>query len=284
MKSIVITGVASGIGYGALQEFIKQGYRVFGSVRNRENAESLVRKFGSNFIPLIFDITDYNAIRKAATEVKAILKNESLDGLINNAGAAEGGPLMHMPIDIFQKHLDILVTGHLVTIQAFLPLLGAQDQYPHKPGKIINISSIAGKSGSPFLGAYVAAKHALEGLSKTLRIELQPYGIDVVVISPGLVQTRIWDKVTDDVFEKYRGTIYYEPFKNFVNYFKKVMPKEGIDLDDFSEQLRKIFEMDKPKTSYVLVRNRFKNWTLPEALPERTVNKMMAKMFGMKVK
>lgn len=284
MKNIVITGVASGIGYGALREFIKQGYRVFGSVRTREDADRLAGEFGSNFVPLICDITKHNTVYDAAAMVRNILKNEGLDGLINNAGAAEGGPLMHMPIDVFQKHLDVLVTGHLVTTQVFLPLLGAQDQYPNKPGRIINISSIAGKSGSPFLGAYVAAKHALEGLSKTLQIELQPYGIDVVVISPGLVQTKIWDKIQDETFEKYKGTIYYEPFRNFVNFFKKAMPREGIELHDFSVRVRKIFETEKPNLNYLLVRNKFKNWTIPETLPRRTVNKMTAKMFGLKAK
>ena len=284
MKNIVITGVTSGIGYGALQEFIKQGYRVFGSVRNKEDADRLAKEFGSTFIPLLCDITDHKTVYEAAATVKNILKNEGLDGLINNAGAAEGGPLMHMPIDVFQKHLDVLVTGHLATCQAFLPLLGAQDQYPFKPGRIINISSIAGKSGSPFIGAYVAAKHALEGLSKTLQIELQPYGIDVVIISPGLVQTKIWDKIQDETFEKYKGTIYYQPFKNFVNFFKKAMPYEGIELQDFSVRIRKIFETDKPKLHYLMVRNKFKNWTVPETLPRRTVNKMTAKMFGLKVK
>lgn len=281
MKNIVITGVSTGIGYGALQEFTSQGYRVFGSVRKQEDADKLRATFGEKFVPLIFDITDHAAVKSAAAFVKEKIKDEGLAGLINSAGATEAGPLMHMPIEVFTRNLEILVTGPLAVTQAFLPLLGAQQGYRNKPGKIINISSIAGKSGSPFLGAYVAAKHALEGLSKTLRIELQAYGIDVVIVSPGLIKTKIWDKVSDEVFEKYRDTIYYKPFKDFVSFFRKAIPQDAFELEDFSRQLRKIFETPSPATSYVLVKNKFKNWTFPQLLPERTVDKMMAKMFGM---
>lgn len=282
MKSIVITGVSTGIGYGAATEFLKHGYQVFGSVRKKEDADKLQLQFGKNFIPLVFDITDHTAIYKAAEQVKANVSGEGLTALISNAGAAEGGPLMHVPIDIFKKHLDILVTGQLVTIQAFLPLLGAQEKYPHKPGRIVVISSISGKMASPFLGAYVASKHALEGIAKTLQIELQIYGIDVIIVGPGLVKTKIWDKMTDDLFEKYRQTHYYDSYKYFVNFFKKAIPKEAIELYDFSRKLRKITESPKPKTRYSIVKNKFKNWTLPRLLTPRLQGKIIAKMFQFK--
>jgi NAD(P)-dependent dehydrogenase (short-subunit alcohol dehydrogenase family) len=282
MKSIVITGVSTGIGYGATVEFLNSGYQVFGSVRTKEDADKLSQQFGQNFVPMIFDVTDYAAIYKAAEEVKTKIKGTGLTALISNAGAAEGGPLMHLPIDIFQRHLDILVTGQLVTIQAFLPLLGAQENYPHKPGRIMTISSISGAMASPFLGAYVAAKHALEGISKTLQIELQIYGIDVIIVGPGLVKTKIWDKMTDDLFEKYRHTHYYDSYKYFVSFFKKAIPNEALELDDFSKTIRQIIESQKPKTRYSLVKNKFKNWTLPRLLSQRTQAKVMAKMFQFK--
>lgn len=282
MKSIVITGVSTGIGYGATVELLNHGYQVFGSVRTKEDADILRQQFGQNFVPLIFDVTDHAAIYKAAEEVKTKLNGTGLTALISNAGAAEGGPLMHQPIDIFQRHLDILVTGQLVTMQAFLPLLGAQEKYPHKPGRIITISSISGKMASPFLGAYVASKHALEGIAKTLQIELQIYGIDVIIVGPGLIKTKIWDKMTDDLFEKYKHTHYYESYKYFVSFFKKAIPAEALELDDFSKRLRKIIEAEKPKTRYSIVKNKFKNWTLPNLLSPRMQGKLIAKMFHFK--
>jgi NAD(P)-dependent dehydrogenase (short-subunit alcohol dehydrogenase family) len=220
-KNIVITGVSTGIGYGAAREFVKKGYLVFGSLRKKEDADRLKKEFGENFIPLIFDITDHSAIANAARLVKEKLGNSGLSGLINNAGAVDGAPLMHITIESFKRHLDVLVTGQLMVIQQFLPLLGAQKNYLHRPGRIINISSVNGRVAAPFLGGYVAAKHALEGLSDVLRIELQLYGIDVIVVGPGTIKTAIWGKVPEDIAEQFRGTDYYLPGKKFNDYLKK---------------------------------------------------------------
>ncbi len=280
MKNILITGVSTGIGYGAAKEFINNGYRVLGSVRKQKDAERLQEEFGERFFPLIFDVTDHKAIQESVKIVEDKIGNEGLAGLINNAGETAGGPLMHVPLDLFRYNLDVLVTGQLAVTQAFLPLLGAKKNAPFPPGKILNISSISGEMASPFMGAYVAAKHALEGLSKTLRIELQLYGIDVIVIAPGMIKTPIWDKASGRDIEKIKDTDYYHPVKRFLNHFAKLLPTEGYELDAFCVRLREIFETKKPKTRYAVVRNRFKNYTIPKMLPDRMIVKFFAKMMG----
>jgi NAD(P)-dependent dehydrogenase (short-subunit alcohol dehydrogenase family) len=282
MQSIVITGVSTGIGYGAAKVFIKKGYQVFGSVRKNEDANRLKQEFGDHFVPLIFDITDHGAIAETARLVKEKLAGSGLAGLINNAGTTHGSPLMHMPINEFRNNLEVLVVGQLAVIQAFLPLLGAQKNYPHKPGRIINITSGNGKIAAPFLGGYVSSKHAMEGLSNTLRIELLLYGIDVIIVGPGMVKTAIWDKQTDDVLEKYRNTDYYAAGKTFTEFLKKTIPGEGLDLDVFGNKLLKIFEKKHPKTRYAIAKNKFKNWTLPRILPNRISDKFFAKLVGIK--
>ena len=281
MKNIVITGVSTGIGYGTTSEFIKSGYRVFGSVRRQEDADRLKAEFGPAFYPLLFDLTDHKAIPEAAAVVKREIGEEGLSGLINNAGAAEGGPLMHVPVEIFKKHLDLLVTGQLVVTQAFLPLLGADRSVTFNPGRIIFISSVSGQVGFPFNGSYVAAKHAVEGLSKALRVELMIYGIDVIVVGPGNVKTPIWDKQTGDAVEKYRETDYYEALKGMNSWLKEYVPADSVDLDLFCRRLRRIFETRRPKQRYTIVKSRIKNQAI-RMMPARLRDRIFARYAGLR--
>jgi NAD(P)-dependent dehydrogenase (short-subunit alcohol dehydrogenase family) len=281
MKSIVITGVSTGIGYGAAKGFIRKGYQVFGSVRKKEDADRLKKEFGDNFIPLIFDITDHTAIAQAAKFVKENLGNSGLAGLINNAGAAEGAPIMHMTIDSFRNHLEVLLIGHLVVIQEFLPLLGAQKDYPYMPGKIINITSTNGKVAVPFLAGYVAAKHTFDGFSNTLRMELLIYGIDVIIVAPGRVKTAIWDKTPKENAEKFRNTDYYRPAKKLNDFLKESLPIEALEIDEVCKKVIKIFELKRPRTRYAIVRNKFKSCILPRILPVRMSDKVIARFLGL---
>jgi NAD(P)-dependent dehydrogenase (short-subunit alcohol dehydrogenase family) len=195
MKAVVITGVSNGIGWGTTRVLLREGYQVFGSVRHAADAERLAAAFGSNFVPLIFDVTDQEAIRHAAGQVRAALGGRTLHGLVNNAGIAEGGPLVHQPLAAFRAQIEVNLIGPLIVTQAFAPLLGVDRSLQGGAGRIVNISSVGGQFAGPFLGAYHASKFGLEGLSDTLRRELVPFGIDVVVIGPGSVATAIWDKM-----------------------------------------------------------------------------------------
>lgn len=281
MKSVVITGVSSGIGYGASVEFINKGYRVFGSVRKKSDALRLKEELGDLFDPLCFDITDYAAIESEAVRVAEILGNQNLSGIINNAGEVQGGPLMHLPLDIVRKSFDVLVFGQIAVTKAFLPLLGANSTNIHKPGRIFMISSTSGKNAFPFAGPYAGSKHALEGISKSLRVELQMYGIDVVVIGPGNINTHIWRKQQKESIHPYRGTDYYTALNNMQNYLKERIPKESIDIMKFSKKLLKIFELKNPKTRYTIVKYSFKHWVINHLISEKTRNKLIAQKLGL---
>src|SRR5258707_15746442 len=98
MKSVVVTGVSTGIGWGAAKVLVKQGFQAFGSVRKQADADRLKAEFGANFTPLIFDITDESAVAAGAATVRAALGGQTLFGLVNNAGVAVAGPLLHLPI------------------------------------------------------------------------------------------------------------------------------------------------------------------------------------------
>src|SRR5512147_780641 len=101
MRSVVVTGVSTGIGWGILKVLIQKGFRVFGSVRKSQDAERLSKEFGKNFVPLIFDVTDEAAVQIAAQQVREQLNGETLSGLVNNAGIAVPAPLIHQPIAEF---------------------------------------------------------------------------------------------------------------------------------------------------------------------------------------
>ena len=273
-KNILITGVSTGLGYGATKELIARGYIVFGSVRKKEDADRLQTELGEKFIPLIFDVTDYAAIDQAVEEVRQKLNGQGLGGLINNSGISVSGPIQYIPIDELRKNFEVNVFGLVKVTQAFLPLLGAQKNHPSTPGRILNISSVTGKLAPPYLSPYVASKHAVEGISHVLRRELMQFGIEVIIIGPGAVQTAIWDKGS---LEKYKNTPY---IASLAKYFIKFVNdgKRGMPLDVFSKKLADIFETPKPKTRYAIVQGAFFNWILPRLLPDRSVDNFFKKL------
>ena len=161
--AVVITGASTGIGHATAKLAIARGWRVFGSVRSDADEETLKDEFGPLFTPLLFDVPDQPAIEAAAKAVGAALGPRTLKGLVNNAGVGLAGPILHQPLHEFRTVLDTNILGTLLASRAFAPLLGADQSLEGDKGRIINISSIAGKIGQPFAGAYVASKFALEG-------------------------------------------------------------------------------------------------------------------------
>jgi NAD(P)-dependent dehydrogenase (short-subunit alcohol dehydrogenase family) len=279
MKSIVITGVSSGIGYGAAGEFARHGYRVFGSVRREEDAARLEAELGSNFVPLLIDVTDREAVLEAAGRVEEIVGDDGLAGLVNNAGIAVAGPLMHQPIEEMRAHFEVNVLGLVSVTQAFLPLLGARKPRTHPPGRIVNVSSIGGRVALPFIGAYAGTKHAVEGISDSLRRELLPYGIEVIVVEPGAVRTPMWEKGAAQA-DRYSRTDYAEPAAKFAKYADG-LAENGYPPEKFGSFIREAFEAEKPKTRYSIVPRRFTSWTVPAALPDRWLDRLVGRNFGL---
>jgi len=280
MKSIVITGVSTGIGYSATELLIKNGYRVFGSVRKEEDKNKLQKEFGENFHPLIFDVRDEDAIRKSALEVEAIVGNDGIDCLINNSGIALGGPSLHLPIEVFKEQFDVNLFGVVSVTNIFSKLLGAYKDSKHS-GKIIMISSVSGKRSYPFVGPYTASKHALEGFSDSLRRELMLYGVDVILVEPGPIKTAIWDKAPSPDDNPFLGTDYEKSLRIF---YKQVVEKgkQGLSSDSVSKLIKKIIELKKPKSRYVISANKLRDYYIPGLFPDRFFDKIIAKILKLK--
>src|SRR5215831_14005257 len=114
MKSVVVTGASTGIGWGVAKVLIAKGFRVFGSVRKSEDGERLRKEFGANFTPLLFDVTDAQGVALGADQVAKALGDEMLFGLVNNAGIAVAGPLLYLKLDEFRHQIDVNLTGQLI--------------------------------------------------------------------------------------------------------------------------------------------------------------------------
>jgi NAD(P)-dependent dehydrogenase (short-subunit alcohol dehydrogenase family) len=279
-KSAVVTGASTGIGWGTTKVLIEKGFHVFGTVRRQTDAERLQAEFGEAFMPLLMDVTDETAIRMSAEVVSKWLGSATLDGLVNNAGIVIGGPLLHLAPSEYRRQMEVNLIGPLLVTQAFAPLLGVNRARTGKPGRIVNISSVVGKFGIPFIGAYVASKHGLEGFSESLRRELMLYGIDVIVIGPGSVVTPIWDKAEAEDFSIFDKTDYGPIIRKFTRFMIED-GRKGLTPEALGETVYTALTTPQPKTRYAVVPQRLKNWTIPQLLPKRLVDRFIGKQFGL---
>ena len=199
--AVVVTGASTGIGLDACRELAAHGFRVFGTVRRPEDEEAVV---AARATPLRLDVTSPASIRAAADQFSTLEGGASLAGLVNNAGISGAGPIEMADLDEFRTMFEVNALGAVAVTQGFLPFLKAAR------GRIVNISSVSGRVAPPFMAPYAASKFALEAISDCMRHELRPFGIDVIVIEPGIVNTPIWKKgaardlgpVRDTVYEK----------------------------------------------------------------------------------
>ncbi|WP_421788680.1 SDR family NAD(P)-dependent oxidoreductase [Hyphobacterium sp.] len=261
---------------------IKKGWHVFAGVRKDEDAAKLREAFGDDVTPLSMEVTSSESMNAAGDKVRAALGGKTLRGLVCNAGVAVTGPLLHIPIDEVEKQLDINVLGVIRTVQAFGPLLGADRSLDGQPGRIVTMSSVAGKMGMPFVGPYAASKHALEGLSKSLRKELALYGISVHIIGPGAVATPIWDKADDtSEVDRYKHTDFAAAMQKVFKWMMDRGPK-GLAPERIGRRVHHCLTADDPKLRYAEVPDRLTNWTLPLLLPEKLVDRQVIKRLGLR--
>jgi hypothetical protein len=280
MNAVVVTGVSTGIGWGVARALSQKGLHVFGSVRKRADADRLQREFGSRFTPLLFDVTDAASVRAGADSVRAKLAGAKLRGLVNNAGIAIPGPVLHQPLDDYRKQIEVNLIGAFTVTQAFAPLLGADRSLVGAPGRIVNITSLGGKIGSPFLAGYCSAKHGLEGLSESVRRELLMYGIDVIIVGPGAVKTPIWDKAEAMDTSLFARTD-YGPAMGKLSEFMARGAHEGLPVERVGQLVHHVLTTRRPRVRYALAPSLLFDWIVPRMLPRRLVDRLFAKRLGL---
>ena len=279
MKSVVITGASTGIGWATAKLLLDRSFRVFGSVRKAADADRLKSEFGAHFTPLMFDVTDEAAVLAAARKVRAALGGETLSGLVNNAGIAVAGPVLELAADEFRRQMDVNVIGPIIATQAFGPLLGSDPQLKGPKGRIMMVSSVAGKNGNPLASAYSASKHAIEGLSESLRRELMLFGIDVVIIAPGAVKTPIWAKAEEVDVSPYRNSPFF-PALERVRKFMRQLGENGLPPEKIAERIFEALTLPSPKVRYQITPDPMRH-VITSVLPKRMVDKIIAKRLGL---
>jgi NAD(P)-dependent dehydrogenase (short-subunit alcohol dehydrogenase family) len=278
-KSVVVTGASTGIGWAVAKVLTQRGLHVFGSVRKSADAEALVAAFGDAITPLIFDVTDQAAVREAALQVEAVLGGRTLAGLVNNAGIAVAGPLLHLPIAEWRQQLEVNLTGVVITTQAFAPLVGARKPAGGEPGRIVNIGSVGGRNANPFMAPYCTTKFGLEGLSESLRRELLPFGVDVVVVAPGAVATPIWEKADQIDTAAYADTVYAAPMEGLRAHML-ALGKAGLPPERIGEVVHTALTTGKPKVRYT-VTPQPGQFLLSQVLPKRALDRIIGKRLGL---
>ena len=197
-KVILLTGASSGIGYDTAVALAQQGHKVYAAARRVDRMEPL-REYG--IVPLKMDVTDEESMK---TGVKTLLDAEGrIDVLINNAGYGYFGAVENVPMDDARNQLEVNVFGLARLCQLVLPTMRAQHS-----GRIINTASVAGRAVFYYGGWYHVSKYAVESLSDALRMELKPFGIDVVIIEPGAIKTNWGIIAADHLTETSKGTAY----------------------------------------------------------------------------
>lgn len=190
LPTIVITGSSSGIGRSTATYLAAHGFRVLAGVRRTDDAEVL-RSESDAITPLMLDVTDPDSIQQAIETVELQCPH-GIDGLVNNAGLAVAGPVELVSADQWRQQYDVNVLGMVNVTQSFLPMLR------RRRGRIVNIGSAASSLALPMVGPYASSKFAVEGLSDSLRRELAPCGVKVIVVRPGQIATPIFDKTEED--------------------------------------------------------------------------------------
>lgn len=188
MTNVLITGASSGIGAATALHLDAQGANVFAGVEDAADGELALAGGSPRLRRVALDVTSGDSIAAAFAEIETQLAGVGLDGVINNAGVGFPGPLEALPIDDLRRQLEVNVLGQVAVTQAALPLIRRAG------GRVLFVGSIGGVLASQFAGAYHASKFAIEAIADVWRQELDPEGIQVILIEPSAISTPIWDK------------------------------------------------------------------------------------------
>jgi NAD(P)-dependent dehydrogenase (short-subunit alcohol dehydrogenase family) len=270
---VVVTGASSGIGEACALRLARAGWRVLAGVRTSPDGDRLREEGGARVEPVTLDVTDSTAIAAAAGR----LGDDPLHGLVNNAGIAVSMPLEFLPLDELRRQLEVNVIGQVAVTQAFLPHLR------RTRGRIVNIGSIAGRSALPFLGAYAASKHALEAVTDALRVELRPFGIEVLMVEPATIATPIWSKGAENVQRLLAGLpadvdrLYGERMSAFRN-AAAAAAQRAEPTDEVAKVVERALTAKRPKTRYLVgrdARRRSRVERLPDRLRDRVYERVL---------
>lgn len=194
-RTALITGGGRGIGREIALTFARQGARIAVAARTAEQVEQVAREIGNNAIALVCDVSDSGSVTRMFSDMRERLGDADI--LVNNAGIAESATFVNTTDELWHRHLSINLSGTFYCTRAALPAMLKKGW-----GRVINVASIAAKTGAPYVSAYTASKHGVLGLTRTLALEVATAGITVNAICPGYVETEMVSRGIDQITKK----------------------------------------------------------------------------------
>ena len=272
--TVLITGTSSGIGRACAADLAGRGFHVLAGVRRESDGEAVRALAPERIEPLMLDVTDRDAIAKLPERLDG-----PLAGLVNNAGLSHPGPLEFTAMDDVRHQLEVMLLAPFELIHALLPALR------RARGRIVNIGSIGGRTGVPFLSPYQAAKAGLARMTDCLRPELAPLGVHVALVEPGSVKTEIWERgitageeLLASLPEEGRR-LYGERLEAMARVGRRT-EQRGIAPQRVAEAVAHALTADRPKTRYLVGVDARIQATVRAALPDRAFDRVVARLTG----
>ena len=281
-RAIIVTGTSSGIGRACALLLVRNGFTVFAGIRKPAEGESLRKEAGDRLIPLQIDVTDHERVATAARVTASTLRERglSLFALVNNAGIGVSAPLEFQPLEDIRRSFEVNVLGQIAVTQAFLPLLR------ETRGRIVNICSVGDRIAIPFGATLNGSKSAFAMMSESLRLELRPWGMYVVIIDPGAITTPAVDKTLGDPDGMLRRMspdaerLYGKFFRGFIERAGE-RERNGSPPDVVAEAVLSALSDAHPHRRYVVGKGARTLATLPRVLPAALLDRVRMKIFGM---
>ncbi|GGI43780.1 short-chain dehydrogenase/reductase [Paenibacillus marchantiophytorum] len=246
----LVTGASSGFGLLTAITLAQKGFQVIASMRDLGKKDQLLERakqagVQSELDVVALDVTNHDSIEQAVSAI--ISKYGRIDVLINNAGFAVGGYVEDVPMDAWRAQLETNVFGSIAASQAVLPHMRKQQS-----GCIVNVSSVSGLSAFPGYAPYSTSKFAIEGFSESLRLEMKPYGVRVVLVEPGAYKTDIWRKGFESIHTTEESP-YWLRLSKMLDYSHKVSASAP-DPQEVADKIAWIVDNPRPKLRYAIGR------------------------------
>ncbi|MCI0488383.1 MAG: SDR family NAD(P)-dependent oxidoreductase [Blastocatellia bacterium] len=273
---VIVTGASAGIGEATARRLAREGARVVMAARRLDRVASIKNEIeaeGHSAIAFSCDITSPEDRKRLVRETLAA--EGRIDALVNNAGYGQRGPIEMIPVEAIRRNFETNLFSLIALSQLVIPIMRKQ-----RSGRIINVSSVAGRIARPLSSVYDATKHALEAISDGLRGELAPFGIQVVVIEPGFIATeflQVADEVSRPVIEQAGPYAqFYEGFKKGYSRMRRLAGRP----DDIAELIARALTVERPRPRYAAPRHARLFLALKRFLPERLFDYFLNRQAG----
>jgi NAD(P)-dependent dehydrogenase (short-subunit alcohol dehydrogenase family) len=278
--TVLITGASSGIGWATALHLDRLGFEVFASVRRQEDADRLSSAASDRLVTVQLEVTDAASIEAARAMVVERLGARGLDGTVNNAGYTSTSPMEFVDLDELRRQFEVNFFGVAAVTRAFLPHM------TRPGGRIVNISSGAGRIVTPLIGPYCASKYALVAISDAMRVELRGAGLGVSIVEPGFIETSMHgknDALIAELLDKLpeAGRARYGPALERLKATNEKMSRTAAPADDVAKAVERALTDARPRARYPVTREAKLLYWIGPFLTDRIRDAIFGRIVGL---